>query len=71
MKGRRGGGPPPGLCGTCLHVRKVGNRSGSLFYLCERSRQDPRFGRYPVLPVLDCEGYERGPDDPWLEFTDE
>jgi len=72
--GARGAGPgsspPPGLCGTCLHARRVGNRSGSLFFLCGRSRAEPRFPRYPALPVLECEGYERGPDDPWLEFTE-
>lgn len=63
-------GPPPGLCGTCLHSRKVGNRSGSRFFLCGRSRDDVRFPRYPPLPVLTCTGYQKGPDDPWLEFTE-
>ena len=33
---------------------------GSRFVLCERSRTDPRFPRYPPLPVLRCAGFERG-----------
>lgn len=70
MKGRAWGGPPSGLCGTCLFCRKVGNRSGSIFLLCERSREEPRYPRYPALPVFRCEGYERGPDDPWQKFTE-
>jgi hypothetical protein len=30
-----------------------------VFYLCERSRTDPRYRKYPVLPVVACPGYER------------
>jgi len=29
-----------------------------VFYLCERSRQDARFPKYPPLPVLQCPGFE-------------
>ena len=50
--------PWPGLCGACAHARVIRNRSGSRFYLCERSRADPRFPRYPPLPVLTCQGFE-------------
>src|SRR5919106_2113703 len=49
---------PPGLCGTCRHSRIVESRRGSTFRLCERSATDPRFPRYPTLPVLECIGYE-------------
>jgi hypothetical protein len=31
---------------------------GSTFRLCERSTTDPRFPRYPPLPVLECAGHE-------------
>jgi hypothetical protein len=31
---------------------------GSTFHLCERSMTDPRFPRYPNLPVLECAGFE-------------
>lgn len=49
----------PGLCGSCIHARVVENRRGSRFWLCERSRTDPAFPRYPALPVVACRGYER------------
>lgn len=47
----------PGLCGSCQHARVVETRTGSRFYLCQLSRVDPRFPRYPRLPVLRCPGY--------------
>ena len=50
--------PPAGLCATCVHHRLVESRRGSQFHLCERSRDDPRYPRYPPLPVVRCEGYE-------------
>lgn len=53
--------PEPGLCGSCLHRRRIASRSGSTFILCERSATDPRFPKYPALPVLGCPGYEREP----------
>ncbi len=51
--------PTAGLCDTCVHQRIVRNRRGSRFSLCERSRDDPSYPRYPRLPVVDCRGYER------------
>lgn len=50
--------PSPGLCLDCRHARVIENRRGSRFRLCERSRTDPAFPRYPRLPVLHCDGYE-------------
>jgi hypothetical protein len=50
--------PLPGLCGACRHSRLIGTRSGSRFRLCERSRTDPAFRRYPPLPVVRCAGFE-------------
>ena len=46
-----------GLCVTCTFVRRVENRRGSVFYLCDRSREDARFPKYPPLPVLTCPGF--------------
>jgi len=60
MSRGRPSGPPPGLCGTCLHVRPVENRRGSVFLLCGRAATDPRFRKYPPLPVLACAGYQEG-----------
>ena len=49
-----------GLCDSCRHQRLVRTTRGSVFSLCERSRQEPeRFPRYPRLPVTSCPGYER------------
>jgi hypothetical protein len=31
---------------------------GSRFVLCRLSVDDPRFPRYPPLPVVQCSGYE-------------
>jgi hypothetical protein len=53
------GRPAAGLCDTCAFQRKVPNTRGSTFSLCNRSREDPAYPRYPRLPVLDCPGYER------------
>jgi hypothetical protein len=51
----------PGLCATCLFARVVESAKGSQFWLCRRSETDERFRKYPELPVIRCEGYERGP----------
>ena len=67
--GRRGGGrrdrsalrslpAPPGLCATCVHLELVGSRS-SVFVRCALSDRDPRFPRYPPLPVHRCSGFEK------------
>jgi hypothetical protein len=53
-----------GLCGSCVHARVVTSSRGSIFRLCQRSLADPRFPRYPVLPVLACAGYEPEPEAP-------
>jgi hypothetical protein len=47
----------PGLCASCRHARVVPG-ANTRFWLCERSRTDPRFPRYPRLPVVRCPGYE-------------
>ncbi len=48
-----------GLCESCKNVEVTANRRGSRFYLCKLSAHDARFPKYPRLPVLACEGYER------------
>lgn len=48
----------PGLCASCRHAQRIAG-ARSTFWLCERSRTDPTFPRYPRLPVLRCRGYER------------
>jgi len=46
----------PGLCGTCLHLRLQAS-ARSVFVRCGLAEQDPRFPRYPPLPVRACPGY--------------
>ncbi len=31
-----------------------------MFYLCERSANDPAFPKYPSLPVIECSGHSTG-----------
>ena len=50
-------GPRAGLCGTCQHSRRIETAHGSVFRLCERSRTDPNYPRYPALPVVRCAGF--------------
>ena len=47
-----------GLCLGCRHVRVVAARAGNRYYRCERSTFDPRYPKYPRLPVLACAGRE-------------
>jgi hypothetical protein len=54
--------PPAGLCDSCRHQRLVPNTRGSVFSLCERSRTEPQFPRYPRLPIAECPGFERRRD---------
>ncbi|MFL5681337.1 MAG: hypothetical protein ACJ77B_12135 [Chloroflexota bacterium] len=55
--------PTPGLCGRCRNARLVVSGRGSRFVLCELSRTDPRFPRYPSLPVIACAGFAPVTDD--------
>ena len=48
---------PAGQCVDCLHLRLL--RTGrSRFVRCLLAESDPDYRRYPVLPVLECEGHE-------------
>jgi hypothetical protein len=49
----------PGLCSDCLHARQLESARGSVFLLCNLSLTDPRFPKYPRLPVLSCDGYQK------------
>lgn len=55
-----------GLCGLCVH-RELLRSPRSVFVRCGRAKDDPRFARYPALPVLECPGFEAraaAPGDP-------
>ena len=51
-----------GLCGSCVHAQVVTSSRDSVFQLCRLSFTDPRFPRYPSLPVLRCPGYDEASD---------
>ena len=46
-----------GLCESCVHARRIESAKDQVFLLCRLSSVDPRFARYPALPVLQCGGY--------------
>ena len=46
-----------GLCAACRHMRVIRSDRRMVFYLCALSAVDPRFPKYPRLPVLSCAGY--------------
>jgi hypothetical protein len=49
-----------GLCGSCRHTRHLASSSGAAFVQCLLAQKDPRFAKWPRLPVLSCTGYESG-----------
>jgi len=54
-----------GLCADCVHARRVPSARGSVFFRCGRADREPEYPRYPHLPVLACNGYEREPHPGW------
>lgn len=50
--------PHAGLCDSCAWQRVVVSGRGSAFSLCRRAAADPRFPKYPALPVRACAGHE-------------
>ena len=54
-----------GLCVTCKYIRVVSSDRGSYFVMCNLARQDKKYDKYPVLPVLSCNGHAIAvkPDD--------
>jgi len=54
---------PAGLCASCEHLRVLASRR-SVFVRCGLAGTDPRFPRYPPLPVMVCPGYRSYQEDP-------
>jgi hypothetical protein len=53
------------LCEKCNRLREVISGKGSRFLLCEHSRVDSRFPKYPAQPVTRCEAFvKREFDEP-------
>ena len=49
--------PYAGLCAGCSNVRVMHAQTGSTFYRCALAATDPRYPKYPRMPVLACDGY--------------
>lgn len=49
---------PAGLCASCAHLDLLASPR-SVFVRCGLAASDPRFPRYPRLPVLACTGFAR------------
>ena len=46
------------LCEKCALKREVVTPKGSRFLLCQLSKTDPTFPKYPPQPVVRCDGYQ-------------
>jgi len=53
-----------GLCSECSHARMITSDRGSAFVMCQLSAVDPKFPKYPRLPVLSCPGYSPNGEPP-------
>jgi hypothetical protein len=51
-----------GLCFSCAHSARIVSARGSTFYLCEWSKVDAAFPRYPRLPVAACAAWTPSTD---------
>jgi hypothetical protein len=49
------------LCESCEHARRLRSARGSSFWLCGLHERDPRFPKYPPLPVQSCAGHATKP----------
>jgi hypothetical protein len=55
------------LCESCRWMREV-RTSKSRFLLCELSKKDAAYAKYPPQPVVRCEGHEpKQPEDKEVE----
>jgi hypothetical protein len=57
-RGHRQDEPDPGLCGTCVHSQTIVSSKGSRFLMCRISAIDPRYPKYPQLPVRSCAAHQ-------------
>lgn len=48
-----------GLCATCVWARVIRSDRGSEFHLCRYATEDPRYPKYPRLPVLICAAFAK------------
>jgi hypothetical protein len=51
--------PRAGLCNSCRYA-EILRSPRSVFLRCGRAADDPRYPRYPGLPVVACDGWAEG-----------
>jgi hypothetical protein len=47
------------LCETCAWMREIVTPKGSRFLLCQLSKSDLAYPKYPPQPVVQCDGYQK------------
>ena len=47
------------LCETCTWMWEVNTPKGARFLLCQLSKTDPAYPKYPPQHVVRCEGYQK------------
>jgi hypothetical protein len=52
-----------GLCSCCEHEVLTRSAKGALFRRCGLALRDPRYPKYPRLPVWSCAGWKVRPRD--------
>jgi hypothetical protein len=45
------------LCEICALMREIITSKGSRFLLCQLSKSDPAYPKYPPQPIVRCDGY--------------
>lgn len=51
-------GAPAGLCADCRFALLNRTRRGTTYLRCGLAAEDPRFPKYPRLPVQRCSGFQ-------------
>ncbi|MEK7857518.1 MAG: cysteine-rich CWC family protein [Elusimicrobiota bacterium] len=46
-----------GLCASCRKSKRLTTKTGSAIYRCALAETDPKFTKFPRLPMADCPGY--------------
>jgi len=59
-----------GMCLICVHRSEVRSARGSVFIRCLLHEVDPRYAKYPRLPVTTCPGFHRKPTEESLVINE-
>jgi hypothetical protein len=47
------------MCETCAIMREIITPKGTRYLLCQLSKIDPEYPKYPPQPVVRCDGYRK------------